>query len=163
MLYLICLFSIKTMTCKNGNLRSHTCLIIYYSPCKSLKHGSEIVSKFGQANQMSEDKHSALYNKKTRQCDSLWLFWNCLQMNAILNYFVWNINWGVTVTAHAHQPWGRIHSAALCRSRGWCRTISCRHAARQRCSRCSCGHCRGRGSGTERRWSFHLVLPQWLE
>ena len=112
---------------------------------------------------MTEDMRIARYNKKIRRCDCWWLHWNCLQKTGILSYFILNNNWRVAVTAHAHQPWGRIHSAALCRSRGWCRTISCRHAARQRCSRCSCGHCRGRGSGTEHHWSFHLVLPQWLE
>lgn len=64
---------------------------------------------------------------------------------------------------NSHQPWGRIQTAVLCHSHGWYHTISCHRGAHQRCSRCSCGHRRGRGTGTGHRWSFHLVLLQWLD
>lgn len=78
------------------------------------------------------------------------------------NFMVWKKQFSTHTRTHTHQPWGRIHSAALCHSRRWYHTTSCHHGAHQRYIRCSCVHCRGKGSGTDRRWSFHLGLPQRL-
>ena len=91
----------------------------------------------------------------------LWLDVRLLISLMVRDCIVWS-KWKA-VGALTHRPWGRIQSAALRRSCRWYRTTSCHHGARQPCSRCSCGRCRGRGTGTGRRWSCRLVLPQWLE